>query len=127
MSASSVKARTREISPRIVNCELTHLDREPIDLARAAKQHHEYEQALIALGCTIEELSPLHYCADSVFVEDTAIVLPELAIIARPGAASRRDEVSSVADALKAYRPIAFIDGPGTLDGGHVLIVGSNI
>ncbi len=127
MSAFSVKALTREISPRIVNCELTHLDRDPIDLARAAHQHHEYEKALIALGCTIEELPPLPDFADSVFVEDTAIVLPELAIIARPGAASRRDEVSSVADALKPNRPIAFIDEPGTLDGGDVLVVGSNI
>ncbi len=64
---------------------------------------------------------------DSVFVEDTAVVLPELAIITRPGAASRRPEVTSVADALKAHRKLAFIESPGTVDGGDVLHIGSTI
>ena len=64
---------------------------------------------------------------DSVFVEDTAVVLPELAIIARPGAASRRLEVTSVADALRQDRPLAFVESPGTLDGGDVLPIGSTI
>ena len=121
------KALTREISPEIVNCELTHLDRESIDFALATRQHEEYERALISLGGTIERLVPLPDFADSVFVEDTAIVLPELAIVTRPGARSRRGEVSSVADALEAYRPVVRIDAPGTVDGGDVLVIGSDI
>jgi dimethylargininase len=120
-------ALTRAISPDIVNCELTHLEREPIDFSRAVHQHARYEQTLESLGCTIQRLPSLPNNADSVFVEDTAVVLPQLAIIAMPGAKSRRDEVSSVADALRAYRTLAFIETPGTLDGGDVLVIGSII
>jgi dimethylargininase len=120
-------ALTRSVPPSIVNCELTHLDREPIDFARAAEQHGLYESALVALGCTIQRLPSLPDLPDSVFVEDTALVLPEIAIIARPGAASRRLEVTSVADALRPHRTLAFIEPPGTLDGGDVLAIGSTI
>jgi dimethylargininase len=120
-------ALTRSVPPSIVNCELTHLKREPIDLPRAAEQHALYEKSLVALGCTIQRLPALPDLPDSVFVEDAAVVLPELAIITRPGAESRRLEVTSVADALKAHRPLAFIESPGTLDGGDVLHVGSTI
>jgi dimethylargininase len=120
-------ALTRSVPPSIVNCELTHLQREPINLARAAEQHGLYEKALIAVGCTIQRLPSLPDMPDSVFVEDTAVVLPEIAIIARPGAASRRGEVTSVADALRLHHPLAFIESPGTLDGGDVLPVDSTI
>jgi dimethylargininase len=120
-------ALTRSVPPSIVNCELTHLDREPIDFARAAEQHGLYERALVALGCTVQRLPSLSDLPDSVFVEDTVLVLPEIAIIARPGAASRRLEVTSVADALRPHRPLTFIEPPGTLDGGDVLAIGSTI
>lgn len=120
-------ALTRSVPPSIVNCELTHLNREPINFARAAEQHGLYERALVALGCTIQRLPSLSDMPDSVFVEDTALVLPEIAIIARPGAASRRLEVTSVADALRPHGPLAFIESPGTLDGGDVLAIGSTI
>jgi dimethylargininase len=120
-------ALTRSVPPSIVNCELTHLNREPIDFARAAEQHSLYERALVALGCTIQRLPSLPDLPDSVFVEDTVLVLPEIAIIARPGAASRRPEVTSVADALRPHRPLTFIEPPGTLDGGDVLAIGYTI
>jgi dimethylargininase len=120
-------ALTRSVPPSIVNCELTHLNREPINFARAAEQHGLYESALVALGCTIQRLPSLSDQPDSVFVEDTALVLPEIAIIARPGAASRRLEVNSVADALRSHRSLTFIESPGTLDGGDVLAIGSTI
>jgi len=119
-------AITRSVPPSIVNCELTHLTREPIDITRAVEQHRLYEQCLIALGCTIERLPPLSDLPDSVFVEDIAVILPELAIITRPGAESRRTEAESVADALRAYRPLVFIESPGTVDGGDVLTIGTN-
>ena len=120
-------ALTRSVPPTIVNCELTHLKREPIELSRAIEQHGLYEKALVEIGCTIQQFPPLPDLPDSVFVEDTAVVLPEIAIIARPGAASRRAEVTSVADVLLACLPLAFIKSPGTLDGGDVLPVGSTI
>ena len=120
-------AFTRSVAPTIVNCELTHLDREPIDLARAAEQHGLYERELIAAGCVIQRLPDLPDLPDSVFVEDTAVVLREIAILARPGAASRRPEVASVAEALRPHRLLSFIEPPGTLDGGDVLVIGSTI
>src|SRR4051794_14977224 len=59
---------------------------------------------------------------DSVFVEDTAVVFDEIAIITRPGAVSRRGEVEAMANALRPHRRLAFIQPPGTLDGGDVLV-----
>jgi dimethylargininase len=120
-------ALTRNVPPSIGNCELTHLRREPIDFARAAEQHASYERSLVALGCSIRRLPSLPDLPDSVFVEDMAVVLPELAIITRPGAESRRAEVASVADALRPHRPLAFIESSGTLDGGDVLRIDSTI
>lgn len=62
-----------------------------------------------------------------MFVEDTALVLEELAVITRPGAASRRPETESVAAALEPFRPLRRIGGPGTLDGGDVLHAGRSL
>ena len=120
-------ALTRPVPPSIGRCELTHLAREPIDVARAARQHQRYEAALAELGCSVRRLPPMPDHPDAVFVEDTAVVLPELAILARPGAASRRAEVDAVADALRPYRALVAIESPGTLDGGDVLRVGSRV
>ena len=120
-------AITREVSPAIVNCELTHLARMPIDLERARSQHRQYEQLLGELGCQLVRLPAEPDLPDSVFVEDTAIVLDELAVITLPGAASRRAETGSIADALKQYRKLAYIEPPGTLDGGDVLQVGKTL
>src|SRR4029079_8895502 len=55
-------------------------------------------------------------------VEDTAVVFDDVAVIARPGARSRRGEVESTAAALRRYRTLAYIQAPGTLDGGDVLV-----
>jgi dimethylargininase len=123
----SISALTRSVPPSIVNCELTHLEREPINFARAVEQHELYEKALVAVGCTVQRLPSMPDLPDSVFVEDTAVVLPELAIITRPGAETRRSEVTSVAEALRRHRSLAFIKSPGTLDGGDVLVIGSII
>ncbi len=87
-----VVAITRSVSPSIARCELTHLAREPIDLARAAAQHGAYEAALAALGCTVERLPDAPDLPDAVFVEDAAVVLDRIAVVTRPGAASRRPE-----------------------------------
>jgi dimethylargininase len=115
-------ALTRAVPPSIDRCELTHLRREPIDHARAVREHEAYEDALRQLGCRVERLPDLPESPDSVFVEDTAIVVDRIAVLARPGAVSRRGEVESTAQALAKYRPLARIEAPGTLDGGDVLV-----
>jgi dimethylargininase len=120
-------ALTRSVPPAIVDCELTHLAREPIDVAHATKQHKAYEKALTALGYKVRHLSDEPDLPDSVFVEDTAVIVDELAVITRPGASSRRAETFSVAQRLRAHRKIAFIDDPGTLDGGDVLRIGQRL
>ena len=119
-----VVAITRPVSPAIERCELTHLTREPIDLARARAQHAAYEDCLELLGSRVERLPAEPDLPDSVFVEDCAIVLDELAVIMRPGAPSRRPEIVAVERALTSYRPIARIAAPATIDGGDVLRVG---
>jgi dimethylargininase len=121
MSTGERIAVTRTIGSALSRCELTHLKRTVIDLALAREQHLAYEQALRRLGCQVERLAEEPQLADSVFVEDTAIVLDEVAVITRPGAASRRAETASVAAALEKYRPLVRIEPPGTLDGGDVL------
>ncbi len=121
-------AITRPVSPRMEECQLTHLDRQPIDVPLAEKQHEEYLDALRRLGCQVELAEELPHCPDAVFVEDCAVVLPELAIITRPGAESRRDEVPSMADLLSQYREkVFYIEAPGTLDGGDVLCIGDQL
>jgi dimethylargininase len=115
-------ALTRAVPQSIDRCELTHLAREPIDYARAVQEHEAYEQALRALGCRVERLPDLPDHPDSVFVEDTAVVFDEVAVVARPGAASRRGEVESSAHALAAHRRLAHVQAPATLDGGDVLV-----
>jgi dimethylargininase len=120
-------AITRPVSPTINECELTHLLRAEIDVELAQTQHRNYEKALVALGCDLRPLAPSPNLPDAVFVEDTALVLDEIAVITRPGAASRRAERDSVAAALAQYRDLGRIDAPGTVDGGDILRLGRTI
>src|SRR5262245_10304548 len=120
-------AITRDISAAIDRCELTHLARVPIDVACARLQHADYERCLADLGCVIERLPASDAMPDSVFVEDTAIVFDELAVMARPGAASRRVETAAVADALGRLRTLRVVEPPATLDGGDVLVAGGRV
>ena len=120
-------AITRAVSPALASCELTHLQRTPIDVERAREQHRAYEHALIAAGGVVQRLESGADMPDAVFIEDTAIVFDELALIARPGAASRRRETTAVVDALRPYRPLVPIEAPGTVDGGDVLVVGREV
>jgi dimethylargininase len=120
-------ALIRSVSPAMARCELTHLARSPIDVALAERQHAAYAHALASLGCRLLELPAEPDLPDSVFVEDTAVVLDEVAVLTRPGAASRQAEVDSVAGVLGLWRPCVRIDAPGTLDGGDVLRVGRDL
>ena len=120
-------AITRDVSESLGQCELTHQPRVLIDLDVARRQHAEYEACLERLGCDLIRLSEAPSMPDAVFVEDTAVVLDEIALITRPGAASRRLEIESVAAALNPYRDILRIESPGTVDGGDVLVAGRDI
>jgi dimethylargininase len=117
-------AWVRTVSRALAQCELTYLEREPIDVERALQQHERYTQLLVALGCRIERLPPLPEHPDGVFVEDTAVVVSELAVLTRPGALARRGEVDSVATTLARHLPVVRIQAPATLEGGDVLRIG---
>ena len=120
-------ALTRAVSPSLAACELTHLPRQPIDPALAAAQHAVYEAVLSGLGARVIRAEPAPELPDAVFVEDTALVLDEIAVITRPGAASRRPETEAIAAALRPYRPLVHLEAPARLDGGDVLRLGRDL
>ena len=120
-------AVTRDISPRFNECEITHIERTPIDLDIAREQHHQYVHALKQIGCDVLELPAEADLPDSVFVEDTAFILPHAAVITRPGADSRKPETVSIIQALSPHIKLIHLQEPATLDGGDVLVVGKRI
>ncbi len=120
------RAFTRAVSPRLPECQLTHLQRAPIDAARAAEQHAAYERALVDAGFEIVRLPELADDPDAVFVEDTALLLGEHAVITRPGAASRIGEIDSTAAGLSDVFEIHRIER-GHVDGGDVLRIGQRL
>ncbi len=122
-----IVAIVRDVSDALAECELSFVERSPIDLALARRQHAAYVAALEAAGCGIRQAPPLPTMADAVFVEDTVVVVDELAVLTRPGAESRRGEVASMAETLRPLRPLAWIEAPGTIDGGDVLRIGRNV
>ncbi len=114
-------AITRAVSPAIVHCELSFIDRKPINLTAAQEQHRAYENLLGKLGARVISLPPEPDLPDSMFVEDPAIVLDELAVILPLGTDTRRREAASLAQALGKFRKLAYVSLPGTLEGGDVL------
>lgn len=123
----ALTAITREINTTIGNGELTFSPRVKIDVDLAMQQHEHYQSVLSSLGCTIVVVPTEPGLADSVFIEDTALVLDEIAVLCRPGAESRRPEVPAVAGILQEYRTLASIEPAGTLDGGDLLVTGKTI
>ena len=126
-SGGPMIAFVRQVAPSLASCELTYLARAAIDVPRARRQHAQYVAALTTLGCRIEWLPPLAQHPDGVFVEDTAVLVPEVALITRPGAAARRDEVESVATALARHLPVRRVTDPACLEGGDVLRIGRTL
>jgi len=120
-------AYTREVSPALADCELTHLEREPLDVAGARAEHAVYESVLERLGARVRRLPSTPQLPDGVFVEDAAVVLDDVAVITRPGAPSRQPETASVEAVLAAHRPLVHVRAPATLDGGDVLVAGRRI
>ena len=117
----------RPVSESIQHCQLTHMDRLPICHRTAQAQHDAYARTLEGLGVELIELPPLHDHPDAVFVEDTVVVVDELAVLTRPGAASRRGEVESMRVCIENLRETVCIEPPGTLEGGDVIQVGQTI
>jgi dimethylargininase len=120
-------AVTRGVSPTLASCELTWLERQPIDLELAIAQHQDYEQCLEDLGVRVISLPPLAEFPDGMFVEDPVFVVDEVAILTRPGAASRRGEGESLAPVLSPFRPIRRLRAPATLEGGDVMRIGRDV
>jgi dimethylargininase len=107
---------------------VTHIEREAVDRELADKQWDDYVAALSAAGWQTVEVASADQLADSVFVEDTAVLFGDTAVITRPGADSRRPEIAGTEAALRAQGlRLERIEEPGTLDGGDVLKVGDTV
>lgn len=125
MSTMTVRrAIVRAIPDSFPRAVAREVPAEPIAVARARRQHAAYVEALAALGVAVEVLPPVDAFPDCCFVEDCAIVADGVALVARPGAASRRGEEETVAEALAAHVRLEFMAAPATLDGGDCLRVG---
>lgn len=120
-------AITRAVSPSLPRCQLSFIARQPIDLAKAQSQHHAYETLLAALGARLISLPAEPNLPDSMFVEDPALVLDELAVIFPLGAESRRPEAPSIAAALASFRKLHQITLPGMIEGGDILRLGRKL
>lgn len=122
-----VRAVLRMPSASLSQCELTHIDRIPIDIERALGQHRAYADLLARLGAEVTILDPLPAYPDSCFVEDAALAFRECFVLTSPGVESRRAEPAMLRGALPGDRPVLAIDHPATIDGGDVLRVGTAV
>jgi dihydropteroate synthase len=123
-----IVALTREPARSMESCELTYREREAIDAEVAARQHRAYCDVLRSCGAEVVTLPRIDGLPDSVFVEDTAIVLDELAVLTRPGVESRRAEVEIIEPEIaRLRRKVVRIEAPATLEGGDVMRVGRTL
>jgi dimethylargininase len=120
-------AITRSVSPSINDCELSFISRQPIDLAIAREQHHAYQRLLVRFGARLLSLPAEPELPDSMFVEDPALVLDELAVIFPLGTETRRREATTIATALSPFRKLAHVKLPGMIEGGDILRLGRKL
>jgi dimethylargininase len=121
-------ALVRRPSPKLADGLVTHIERQPVDVALAEQQWQSYVSALDRCGWRPIEVPAADDCPDSVFVEDAAVMFGRLAVITRPGAPSRRPEIDVMPEVFaNLNHELALIEAPGTLDGGDVLKVGSDV
>ncbi|MGW6024662.1 dimethylargininase [Streptomyces sp. NPDC055099] len=124
----SRKALIRRPGPRLAEGLVTHVERTPVDAGLALRQWEAYADALRAHGWETVEVEPADDCPDSVFVEDTVVVFRNVALIARPGAESRRAETAAVEETVaRLGASVNWVWEPGTLDGGDILKVDDTI
>jgi dimethylargininase len=121
-------ALVRRPSSRLADGIVTHIERSPVDLDLARRQHEGYVTALTGHGWSVHEVPPADDCPDSVFIEDVVIVCAGTAVITRPGAPARRPETAGVEASVRQLGlTLARIEEPGTLDGGDVLQIGQTV
>ena len=120
-------AITHVPSPLLERGERTYVDEAPVDHALSLRQHAAYSDALRACGAEVVTLDANRDLPDSVFVEDTAIVLDEIAVMMSMGAESRRGEPPAIEATLRRYRPIDRVRLPATIDGGDVVRAGRTL
>lgn len=116
----------REVSPRFADAIVAHGGRRP-DTDLAMEQHGRYRAAIEAAGYEVETLEGDPDYPDCVFIEDTAVIVGEIAVATRPGAEARRGEVGPVVSRIGKLRELRAIEAPGTLDGGDVMILGTTV
>jgi len=119
-----IRALTRHIPNNFANALSAVPPDPPINVAVARQQHLQYCMALAESGATVTTLPVDEKCPDSVFVEDTAVVVDRQALITRPGAPSRQLETDAVATVLDAWLNVIPMTEPATLDGGDCMLVG---
>jgi dimethylargininase len=127
VAARRTLAITHAPSPKMEQGQRTHIGRRAIDFARACRQHEEYCQRLRDCGAEVQVLDVNREWPDSVFVEDTAIVLDEVAVLASMGAESRRGEAAGIEGELHKHREVERFTLPATIEGGDVLRVGRTL
>jgi dimethylargininase len=120
-------ALTHVPSPRMDLGQRTHIERVPIEAGIAERQHSDYCRMLGRLGVDVVTLDVNRDLPDSVFIEDTAIVLDEVAVLTTMGVAARRAELAGIEPVLQKYRTVQRVEGPATLEGGDVLQVGRTL
>lgn len=120
-------ALTRQVSDAMNECQLTYAERQSINIEKAQLQHQNYERYLESAGIKVISLETDSSLPDCTFVEDTAIVTDELAIITHMGAVSRRAESAKIVSALEKFRPLEFINNSGNIEGGDVIKVGKTL
>ncbi|MFZ0014637.1 MAG: dimethylargininase [Acidimicrobiia bacterium] len=120
------RALLREVAGTFDSAIVGHGGRSP-DPIRARRQHDTYRRHIAEAGYEVEVLPGDDRYPDSVFVEDTAVVIDGLAVVTRPGAEERRGEIEEVALALGRYLPLTRVEAPGTVDGGDVMLLGGTL
>ena len=121
------KAITRGVSPNMDKCELTYRSREQIDFQKAVVQLEQYCDLLRTWEVELLTIPGSITYPDCCFVQDTAVVLDEVCVIASMGARSRSGEVSEVETIVSPFRKVKRILPPATLDGGDVVQIGKRI
>lgn len=121
-------ALVRMPAGNLVDGQLTHLERAEVDTDLADSQWEGYVDALRENGWTTREVAFAENLADSVFVEDTLVLLGNTAVVTRAGTESRRDETEAAEESARDLGlRIERIESPGTLEGGDVLKVGKTV
>jgi dimethylargininase len=120
-------ALTHRPSTNMAACQRTYVPQAAINLELAERQHAAYCRALAEHGAQVRTLDVNTSLPDCAFIEDSAIVLDEVAILCPMGTDSRRAEPGRIEPVLREYREVVRIDLPATLEGGDVLRIGRRL